>query len=47
MKGTIGVNHHSSLVVNVQSGVLDFTGHFTHGDGYIQVNEYHINNHYS
>ena len=47
MKGTIGVNHHSSLVVNVQSGVLDFTGHFTHGDGYIQVNEYHIDNHYS
>ena len=47
MKGTIGVNHDSSLVVNVQSGVLDFTGHFTHGDGYIQVNEYHIDNHYS
>ena len=47
MKGTIGVNHHSRLVVNVQSGVLDFTGHFTHGDGYIQVNEYHIDNHYS
>ena len=47
MKGTIGVNHHSSLVVNVQSGVLDFTGHFTHGDGYIQVNQYHIDNHYS
>ena len=47
MKGTIGVNHHSSLVVNVQSFVLDFTWHFTHGDGYIQVNEYHIDNHYS
>ena len=47
MKGTIGVNHHSSLVVNVHSGVLDFTGHFTHGDGYIQVNQYHIDNHYS
>ena len=42
MKGTISINHHSSLVVTVQSGVLDFSGHFSHGDGYIQVNTYHI-----
>ena len=47
MKGTIAINHYSSLVVNIQSGVLDFTDHFTHGDGYIQVNTYHINNWYS
>ena len=47
MKGTIAINHYSSLVVNIQSGVLDFSGHFTHGDGYIQVNTYHINNWYS
>ena len=43
MKGTISINHHSSLVVTVQSGVLDFSGHFTHGDGYIQVNTFSHN----
>ena len=47
MKGTISINHHSSLVVTVQCGVLDFTDHFTHGDGYIQVNTYHIDSWYS
>ena len=47
MKGSIAIDNHSSLVVNVKEGVLDFTGHFTHGDGYIQVNTYHIDNWYS
>ena len=47
MKGTISINHYSSLVVTIQSGVLDFTDHFTHGDGYIQVNTYHIESWYS
>ena len=47
MKGTIAINHYSSLVVNIQSGVLDFSGHFSHGDGYIQVNTYHIDTWYS
>ena len=47
MKGTIAINHYSSLVVNIQSGVLDFTAHFSHGDGYIQVNTYHIDSWYS
>lgn len=26
VKGTIGINHHSTLVVNIKSGVLDFIG---------------------
>ncbi len=47
MKGTIAINHYSSLVVTIQSGVLDFTDHFSHGDGYIQVNTYHIDSWYS
>jgi len=47
MKGTISINHYSSLVVTIQSGVLDFTDHFSHGDGYIQVNTYHIDSWYS
>ena len=46
MKGTISINHHSSLVVTVQSGILDFSRYFTHGDGYIQVNTYHIDTWY-
>lgn len=45
MKGTIAIKHHFSLVVNVQSGPLDFT--HSHGDGYTQVNTYHIDRHYS
>ena len=45
MKGSIAVNHHMSLVVNVQSGPIDFD--HTHGDGYTQVNVYHIDSQYS
>ena len=47
MKGSISVRHHSTLVVTVRSGAIDFTGNYTHGDRYIQVNEYHIDNHYA
>ena len=47
MKGTISINHYSSLVVTIQSGILDFSDNFSHGDGYIQVNTYHIDNWYS
>lgn len=45
MKGTIAIKNHFSLVVNVQSGPLDFD--HSHGDGYTQVNVYHIDRHYS
>ena len=45
MKATIAVRHHSTLVANIKSGPIDF-GEYTHGDGYIQVNEYHIDRHY-
>jgi hypothetical protein len=31
--------------VTLQSGSIDF-GEYTHGDGYIQVNTYHIDSHY-
>ena len=46
MKGTIAVKHHSTLVVNIKSGAIDFTGNYTHGDKYIQVNTYWIHDHY-
>ena len=41
MKGTIGVRDHSVLVVNIQSGAIDF------GKDYIQVNHHHIDRNYS
>ena len=44
MKGTIAVRHHSTLVVNIQSGPIEFN--HTHGDDYTQVNVYWIHEHY-
>ena len=40
MKGTIGIRNHSSLVVNLKEGVIDF------GETYDQVNTYHIEKYY-
>ena len=40
VKGTIGINNHSSLVVNLKEGVIDF------GDVHHQVNTYHIEKFY-
>lgn len=40
MKGTIGIRNHSSLVVNLKEGVIDF------GETYEQVNTYHIEKYY-
>ena len=45
-KGNIGVKNHMSLYVDVMSGPIDF-GNYTHGDGYIQVNTYWIDDHWS
>ena len=47
MKASISVNNHSSLCVNIKEGVIDFSDDFTHGDGYIQVNEYWIDDNYA
>ena len=41
VKGTIGIRHHSTLVVRLKSGSVDF------GKDYAQVNEYHIAGNYS
>jgi hypothetical protein len=46
MKGTIAVRHHSTLVVNIKEGAIDF-GEFSHGEGYAQVNPYWIHEHYT
>lgn len=42
MKGTISVNNHSTLVVTLTSGPIDF-GHI---DGHTDVNHYWIHDHY-
>ena len=47
MKASIAVRNHSTLAVNIKSGAIDFTGNYTHGDQYIQVNEYWIDDHYA
>ena len=57
MKGSISINHHSSLVVTISEGGLDFTGvnrrgesiGYTATDGrfYSQVNTYHVDKFYS
>ena len=44
MKGSISIRHHMSLVVTLQSGAIEFE--HSHGDGYTQVNVYHIDSHY-
>ena len=44
MKASIAVNNHSSLVVNIQSGPIEFN--HTHGDGHTQVNPYWIHEHF-
>jgi hypothetical protein len=46
MKGSISVRNHSTLCVNIKAGEIDFSENYTHGDRYIQVNEYWIDEHY-
>mgnify|MGYP003658219548 CR=1 FL=1 len=46
MKGSISVRNHSSLAVTIKEGVINF-GEYSHGNGYIQVNTYWINDHYT
>lgn len=43
MKASISVNNHSTLCVNIKSGVIDFDTR----DGYDDVNVYWIDTHYS
>lgn len=59
LRGTIGVRHHSGLVVNIWEGKLDFIGNknknmaqhnidkYGLAKDYLQVNEYYIDDTYS
>ena len=42
MKGTIAVRSHSTLVVNLKEGAIDFANDCTGNDYHYQVNTYHI-----
>jgi len=58
VKGSLAVRHHSTLVLNIKSGALDFIGNFNavadtrtgrveHAETYLQVNPYWAHEHYS
>ena len=61
IKYTLGVKHHSSIVMNINSGGVDFiknyndnkdetrynNGYEVQVNGYINVNEFHINEHFT
>ena len=54
MKGTLAVNHHSTLVLNLSSGKLDIIGNasaldseFPTNTTYMQINQYWFKNHFS
>jgi len=48
MKGSVSVRNHSTLVVKVRSGSIDFQDYANpYQDGYIDVNVYHIDSHYN
>ena len=54
VKGSLAVNHHSTLVLNIKEGSLDFLneygvedyGKFIKERDYIQVNPYHYKSHF-
>ncbi len=51
IKGTLGVNNHSTVVLNIKSGKLDFIQNFNEAGGVsiknISVNPYHFQTHFT
>ena len=47
IKGTLTVRHHSTLVLNIKSGKIDFTKDSTDGAHSCQVNTYWTDSHYT
>lgn len=58
LKGTLSVRDHITLVLTVQSGAIDFSSNYNETvgdrygcqacvDGYINVNQYHYDRHFS
>ena len=47
VKGTLAVRHHSTLVLNIKSGKIDFAKDSTSGEYHYQVNTYWAHEHYT
>lgn len=51
VKGSLGVNNHSTVVLNIKSGKLDFIANFNEAGGVsiknISVNPYHFQTHFT
>ena len=47
LKGSLAVRNHSTLVLNVKSGKIDFDACSATGSHYNQVNVYHTDSHYT
>ena len=47
IKGTLAVRHHSTLVLNIKSGKIDFAKDSTSDNYNYQVNTYWTNEHYT
>jgi hypothetical protein len=47
IKGTLAVRHHSTLVLNIKSGKIDFAKDSTDGAHSCQVNTYWTDSHYT
>jgi len=53
VKGSLSIRHHSTLVLTIKSGAIDFIGNGNetcgqaNTSGYEQVNPYHYGSHYS
>ena len=46
IKGSLAVRHHSTLVLNIKSGKIDFDKDAASGTHYYQVNTYHTDSQY-
>ena len=53
VKGSLSIRHHSTLVLTIKSGAIDFIGNGNetcgqaNTSGYEQINPYHYGSHYS
>jgi hypothetical protein len=48
LKGSLSINHHSTLVLTIQSGDIDFFGDCNFDrDGYMDVNNYWYHEHFT
>ncbi len=47
IKGSLAVRHHSTLVLNIKSGKIDFNKDAVSGEAFYQVNTYWTDSHYT